>query len=272
MRFHVITVHWLSDQWLGPQLRQISEFMPSDTVLYASLNGVDRTLWAPFHYADELPGNHGQKLNALASIASENADPDDLLIFMDGDAFPIAPITEDILNGMPLVAVRRDENLGDPQPHPCFCVTTVDFWNRIGGDWRQGYTWVNHLGYRTSDVGGNLLGQLREHNVAWQPLLRSNKVNLHPIWFGIYGDVVYHHGAGFRERLARATLQLRRARVPQWIPLARRMDKRLAIQAATERRREHPPETLAAELALSDEILNDIRKNPNFYERFTREA
>jgi hypothetical protein len=267
--FHVITVHWLSDQWLAPQLRQIQAFMPADTRVYASLNGIDRSLWDPFAFADELPGNHAQKLNALAAIASEGAAADDFLVFMDGDAFPIAPLGPEILTDVPLAAVRRDENLGDPQPHPCFCVTTVDFWNRIGGDWRQGYTWVNTLGYRTSDVGGNLLGQLREHNVAWRPLLRSNRVNEHPIWFGIYADLVYHHGAGFRERLARATLDLRRARVPQWLPLLRRMDKQLAIQGATRRRREHPPETLAHELALSDEILTDIRANPTFYERFT---
>jgi hypothetical protein len=29
-------------------------------------------------------------------------------------------------------------------------------------------------------------------------LTRTNTVDLHPVWFAIYGDVVYHHGAGFR--------------------------------------------------------------------------
>jgi hypothetical protein len=265
--FHVLTVHWLSDAWIEPQLRFIDRFMPSDTKVYGSLNGIDRSRWGNFEFADELTGDHAQKLNALAAIATERSKPDDYLVFMDGDAFPIAPIDPTILGGTPLAAVRRDENLGDPQPHPCFCVTTVGFWNDIGGDWRQGYTWTNSLGFRTSDVGGNLLGSLRARRIEWRPLLRTNRVNLHPLWFAIYGDVVYHHGAGFRERLARATLDLRRARVPDWLPLARRLDKTLALQAAMRKRRDHPPESLARDLAMSDEMLDAIRSDADFCAR-----
>jgi hypothetical protein len=29
-------------------------------------------------------------------------------------------------------------------------------------------------------------------------VLRSNRTNLDPVLFGVYGDTVYHHGAGFR--------------------------------------------------------------------------
>jgi hypothetical protein len=29
-------------------------------------------------------------------------------------------------------------------------------------------------------------------------VLRSNRRNIDPLYFAIYGDVVYHHGAGFR--------------------------------------------------------------------------
>jgi hypothetical protein len=269
--FRVATVHWLSDSWIEPQLRFIERNMPEGTQVFASLNGVDRSWWSKFAFADELPGNHAQKLNALAAIASEGADPDDYLVFMDGDAFPISTIGPEILRGTPLAAVRRDENLGDPQPHPCFCVTTVGFWTDIGGDWRPGYTWTNTLGYRTSDVGGNLLGRLKSQHVAWRPLLRSNRVNLHPLWFGIYEDLVYHHGAGFRERLARATLELRRARVPHWVPMLRRIDKQLAVRAAMRKRREHPPESLAHELVLSDTILDEIHHDDGFFRRFLTE-
>jgi hypothetical protein len=239
--------------------------------VYASLNGIDRSSWSPFAFADELAGDHAQKLNALAAIASERAAPGDYLVFLDGDAFPIAPLDPSILDGTPLAAVRRDENLGDPQPHPCFCLTTVGFWNEIGGDWRQGHTWTNSLGFRTSDVGGNLLGRLHADHIAWRPLLRSNRVNLHPLWFAIYGDVVYHHGAGFRERLARATLELRRARVPDWVPVLRRIDKRVALETAMRRRRDNPPETLARDLALSDHMLELIRSDDDFYRQLMTE-
>jgi hypothetical protein len=49
-----------------------------------------------------------------------------------------------------------------------------------------------------TDVGGNLLGLLQERGIDWYPMLRTNKVNPHPLQFGVYDDVVYHQGGGFR--------------------------------------------------------------------------
>ena len=44
---------------------------------------------------------------------------------------------------------------------------------------------------------------LQSEATPWHSLLRSNVVNLHPVFFGIYGDLVYHHGAGSRKSLSR---------------------------------------------------------------------
>jgi hypothetical protein len=260
--FHIVTVHWRSPEWIEPQLRFIGRYFPPGTQVYASLNGIDAGFRSQFAYADDLPGNHPTKLNALAAIVTATASPDDHLVFIDGDAFPIAPITPAILGGLPIAAVRRDENLRDPQPHPCFCVTTVGLWNDIGGDWRSGYTWTNSLGYRTTDTGGNLLGILRARNIAWRPLLRTNRVDLHPVWFAVYDDLVYHHGAGFRYPLARSTLDLRPARVPAWMPVLRRLDKRLAIRAA--RRRRATSDETDTQRRLSREIFATIRDDGDF--------
>lgn len=217
---HVVTVHWQSDAWIEPQLAYLDRFAPSCTRVWAALNGVSREHFSRFHFASELNGSHADKLNQLAEIASKEAQPADHLLFLDGDAFPVAPLEPLLTDPARLIAVRRDENLGDPQPHPCFCLTTVDFWAQIEGDWFEGYSWTNRLGETVTDVGGNLLGRLRESSVPWLPLLRSNTVNLHPLWFAIYGSpsfgpVVYHHGAGFRRRAARID---RRA----WRPATRR--------------------------------------------------
>ncbi len=59
-----------------------------------------------------------------------------------------------------------------------------------------------------TDVGGNLLALLDSTGIKWYPLRRMNNVNLHAVFFGLYGDrthgsLVYHHGAGFREGLSR---------------------------------------------------------------------
>ena len=84
-------------------------------------------------------------------------------MFLDGDAFPIADpmaLIEESLAKAPLVAVRRAENVGDPQPHPCFCVTRVGTWRTLPGDWSGGFTWRGHRGKLVTDVGGNLLRAL----------------------------------------------------------------------------------------------------------------
>jgi hypothetical protein len=129
------------------------------------------------------------------------ASDGDLLMFLDGDAFPIAdpmPLIADGLAKAPLLAVRRAENVEEPQPHPCFCVTTVGTWRSLPGDWTAGHTWIGPHGGPTSDVGGNLLRRLQLTETPWVELLRSNRRNIDPLYFAIYADTVYHHGAGFR--------------------------------------------------------------------------
>jgi len=198
---NVLTVHWQSSQWIEPQLGYLERNVAAPYRVFAGLNGIDDgALWEHFHFAADLPGSHGQKLNELARIAAAESDPSDTLVFLDGDAFPVAPLVpwlDEVLAQAPLVAVRRDENLGDRQPHPSFCATTVGFWEEIGGDWR-GEAWTNSAGREVVDAGGKLLHALEDRGVQWLPLLRTNTANPHPLWFGVYGHRVYHHGAGFQ--------------------------------------------------------------------------
>jgi hypothetical protein len=148
----------------------------------------------------EQRGSHATKLNELATIATSESDPDDILLFLDGDAIPVADlrmVLEQCSSGR-LVAVRRDENLRDPIPHPSFCAVTVRQWHELSGDWRPGPTWVNAARQTVTDVGARIWANLEALEIAWTPLLRTNDNNIHDVWFGVYGDVVYHHGAGFR--------------------------------------------------------------------------
>ncbi|HXQ60662.1 MAG TPA: hypothetical protein VN799_11195 [Acidimicrobiales bacterium] len=199
---NIATVHWQTAKWIDPQLHYLERALDAPYRVFASLNGIDDpTMAARFHYAADLEGSHAAKLNQLALVITEGAAPTDTLIFLDGDAFPVRPLVpwiDDVLAEHPLVAVRRDENLGDPQPHPSFCATTVGFWKDLGGDWLPGVTWVNAAGREVADTGGNLLAKLRDGQVAWLPLLRTNTYNPHPVWFGVYGHRIYHHGAGFQ--------------------------------------------------------------------------
>jgi len=169
----------------------------------------------------EQRGLHAAKLNHLAMEISHVASDDDLLMFLDGDAFPIAdpmPLISEGIARAPLMAVRRAENAEEPQPHPCFCVTTVATWRELCGDWSAGPTWLGAQGKRTSDVGGHLLRKLELTNTPWVEVLRSNRKNLDPLYFAIYGETIYHHGAGFR---AGELSPIHREQAPQPLPASR---------------------------------------------------
>ena len=251
--------------------------LPPDHRVYTALNGIDSALGSQFFYAADLEGKHPEKLNRLAEIAREQSDPEDLLLFLDGDAFPIAPVGPEILDGFELAAIRRDENVGDCQPHPSFCLTTIGFWFDIGGDWRRGYKWTASTGEQVTDVGGNLLGILTEAGVPWRPLLRSNRVNLDPILFGLYGDVAYHHGAGFR------TPQVRREDLPSReqaraesaaatlgaVPLLGRIERSARYRLADRRHRRRIADAADNAQRRSAEVFAAIETDDEFYRRFT---
>ncbi|AHM59866.1 hypothetical protein D770_08015 [Flammeovirgaceae bacterium 311] len=207
---HVVTVHWQSDQWIDLQLYYLQKYLPQPFRVYAFLNGVDKQHYEKFFYVcDEPVDEHAVKLNLLTHMVAPQANAADILIFLDGDAFPIAPLQhliEQVFPTYPLAAIVRKENLQDPQPHPSFCITTVGFWQQIRGDWKRGYCWKDSAGQLISDVGGNLYKQLLDLNIDWLRLYRTHSLGTHPVWYGIYHQLIYHHGAGFRPPAERVDL------------------------------------------------------------------
>ncbi len=277
---HIATVHWQNEDWIDIQLARLKRHISAPYRVYAFLNGVPEANRAKFFQACLEPiREHAVKLNRLADvICSDSADEGDLLMFLDGDAFPIAdpmPLISEKLASHPLVAVQRLENNGDLQPHPCFCVTTVRFWKAIGGDWREGFTWPDRSGNAVTDVGGNLLGILERNGIQWAPLLRSNRTNLHPLWFGVYGDLVYHHGAGFRkDKLSRADLAVLAEARGRAGPLTRgaaaALDyllKRSPIRALRRHTSVQREDRRVARL--SDEFFKRVRDDGEFYRALT---
>lgn len=210
---HILTIHWTNADWIDIQLKYIDEFINLPYKTYAFLNripNVNQHVDKFYYTSTEEITSHPVKLNLLADMACFNArSDDDILIFIDGDAFPITQLDkyiEDTLKQYPLLAVQRLENNGDVQPHPCFCATTVGFWKKIKGDWKKGsHPWLNSSGNKVRDVGGALLHKLNSGNIDWHKLNRSNKNKYKDqVMFGIYDDLIYHHGAGFRPPRIRA--------------------------------------------------------------------
>ena len=214
---HIVTVHFEDDSWIDVQLSYFKRFIDEEYRVYTSLEGISRDYDDKFYYTThDLIGKHHHKLNVLGDLVCMHANcEEDILLFIDGDAFPIAPVSEffaDKFKSFPLLAAQRLENNGDCQPHPCFCATTVGYWKKIKGDWNKGYRWKDQDGNLVTDTGGNLLGIIEERRDNWFPLVRTNKKNLHPLLFGIYGDIAYHHGAGFRGALLRIDDPIHRSR------------------------------------------------------------
>jgi hypothetical protein len=208
---YVATVHYKSPRWIDIQGNHLRKHLSVPFQTWTSLEGIDPAYASSFDRVLQQRGSHAGKLNHLALEICNVAADDDLIMFTDGDAFPIAdpmPTINEALEKAPLVAVRRAENVEEPQPHPCFCVTTVGTWRSLHGDWSLGPVWPAVKGKLVSDVGANLLRSLELSQTPWVQLLRSNGSKLHPLFFAVYGDIVYHHGAGFRgSGLSRADLQ-----------------------------------------------------------------
>ncbi len=257
---HIATVHFSSPRWIPIQARELRRHLRVPFRTWTSLEGIPPSYGRYFDRVIEQGGAHAGKLNHLAIEISEEAEEDDLLLFLDGDAFPFAdpaPLIASGLRDAPLLAVQRAENGGDPQPHPCFCVTTVGTWKNLPGDWTKGYMWKDAKGEPKTDVGANLLRRLELSGTPWSPVLRTNRRNPHPLFFAVYGDVVYHHGAGFRSPISRSdTLGLPPipdGEMPVLGPLARRLGRiRWRAQARSIERRN---------LRLSEQIFAGIERD-----------
>jgi hypothetical protein len=259
---HIATVHWNTDKWIGVQQSYLRKHIKSPYRVYAWLYNIS----CPpdyFHYTCSEPVvSHPVKLNILADIIclSSNRD-DDILIFLDGDAFPVDDVESLInqkLGRYKLLAVQRLENNGDIQPHPCFCATTVGFWQSIKGDWKEGYRWQNGDGQWITDTGGNLLKQLTDRGIEWYPLLRSNKHNLHPVFFAVYDRVIYHHGAGFRRTLTRFDrASAKNGLLEKLLLFAPRPYRRAVRQKELGR-------VIAKNENLSEKIFKRIQEDPHF--------
>lgn len=279
---NVATVHWQDASWIDIQHDYLRRNIAEPFRVYAWLNEIPGDHRHKFHYVNtEAVQQHAIKLNILADLIyfDSNRD-DDWIIFLDGDAFPIGNIVEFIrrkFEKYPLVAVQRLENNGDLQPHPCFCATTVGFWKQVGGDWKMGYTWTDPQGKPMTDVGGNLLGIMQREKLDWYPMHRSNRVNLHPLWFGVYDGMIYHHGAGFRDPLSRVDIErIAETTKGTWqAKLSSGIDRFVAKDPRFNRFQRLNPvrirerQAIRENRGLNARVFESLRSDPEFYREFS---
>ena len=120
------------------------------------------------------------------------------LLILDSDAFPFVNNWFGILQyqliktNLKTAAVIRFENL-DTFYHPCVAFITKNA--NIKFEYKE---MLNLLFERYEDI--------RLSNIKPFPLIRTNKINYHPLFGAIYGNLFYHHGCGSREKQTRMTL------------------------------------------------------------------
>ncbi len=206
------TVHWNTTRWLGLQHRYIKANTPEKHKIFIAVDEKFTMEKYGYKYDYVLKTNenrHWVKLDELASIISKQAKDDDIIIFIDGDAFPIKrhiPTIVKMMNRYPLVAIQRLEDFGSVHPHPSYCATTVGFWKKIEGTWSTLSTYRAFGKIHLHDTGGKLWRILKQGRHPWKPLHRTNKRDFHPLFFGLYHSMIYHHGGGFFGRIPRTRL------------------------------------------------------------------
>jgi len=217
---YIATLHHSTNKFIDLQDAYYKAYTKEEYVLYAGLSDLEEDIasyshaidagmyekWRLFNF-DGVENQQWHKLNCLVDAitqTSETPQEEDLLVFTDGDAFPVAPWEDKIRaelekENVKVVAIQRSENpepgLAEqfkPYPHPCFFATKLKFWldNKLG--------WGLHPPEIVT-AGPLLKLWLQQQEFSYTPLLRTNLYNIHPLYFGIYGDMIYHHGAGNRE-------------------------------------------------------------------------
>lgn len=128
------------------------------------------------------------------------------VVTMDSDAHPLRrgwlrELTQALDSGAVLAGVWRDElrRAIDPYVHASGLCTSVDYLDRY--QLRLDFIAPNREG-EIHDTLSVLTETARDQHLPMHRLTRSNRRQFHRLMGGIYGDWIYHHGAGSRKRIS----------------------------------------------------------------------
>jgi hypothetical protein len=133
----------------------------------------------------------------------ENVDPRaELVMTLDTDAFPVRDgwlhAISELLQDASLTGIWRDEmeSVLRPFVHPSCLAMRRERLAQMHRPFSFG---------GVQDVGQRITDELMAAGEQVAPLRRSNARDAHFVLGGLYGDVVYHHGAGSRKPVFRLT-------------------------------------------------------------------
>lgn len=138
---------------------------------------------------------HAKSLKHLMNYFRKNKDHYRNFLILDSDCFPVVEDWQSTLTKVmwrPVACAVRAENFSI-HPHPCAFFMRRKALNFDWIDFKVSHcksAYVRHRGW--TDPGCSI------PMIRCFPLLRTNVVNLHPLYCGIYGNMFYHHGNGSR--------------------------------------------------------------------------
>ena len=218
-KIHIMTVHYRSSRWLDLQLKKINKHCKNFKI-YTIYNKMDkmssykkyfdycklgrvRKKGVSFEGIPRKSWNHWTKLNNLTRKVVNNGDTkdDDILIWIDCDAFPVADVNDFIetkLKEFEFFAINRKELNNSVIPHPSFAGCKVKFWKKHNLSWEG----IPHarIGKETHDTGGKIYEMLTKNKIDWYKLNLSHTLTPHQYYFVVYDSLIYHHGAGTRSK------------------------------------------------------------------------
>ena len=193
----------LTYPWIDLCLRQVQRYSGSPAEILVWDNSYlpeHRAIMAQYDNVtvydnpDQTDVRHGAALDRLVELAPATAE---WVITLDTDAFPIRDGWIDELlapleTGAALAGVWRDEMQTQitPYVHPSCLAVRRETLTSLGVPFRRA---------SGQDVGQNISLSLAREGHRFGRLTRTNVRNPHFVMAGIYGDLIYHHGAGSRK-------------------------------------------------------------------------
>ncbi len=140
-------------------------------------------------------GRHMPHASAL-DLLVDRADWAEFVVTLDTDAFPVSDgwleqLTGSLRGGAALAGIYRDEMAPKIRPFIHVAGSCIRRDTLLGLD-------VSFARGRDQDTGQNITEALAGAGQELNRLHRSNRRNFHFLIGGLYGDLLYHHGAGSR--------------------------------------------------------------------------
>ena len=159
---------------------------------------------------------HAYYLDGLAVRALDGGASH--IVTLDVDSFPIDDGWVDVLattapSDSGVAGILRAENGDVALPHPSCTLIRRDFFERFtpsftpDSDLTPSFRRFLRSTGQSGDTGIRLAYTLWLEDLSWGKLRRTNVVDMHYLIGGIYGDVVFHLGAGARSTLFRKDLK-----------------------------------------------------------------